>query len=86
MAGGGTDPQGERRLPRHWPCGGDVEGSGSNFKSPAHSIHHLPLIPQWIPGRSRHRYHQPRCQTASAVSGLERGGPVHNIYGTAQGV
>ena len=45
MTGGGPNIQGERLIPLHWPCGGDVEGSGRNFKSPAHSLHHLPRLP-----------------------------------------
>ena len=31
MVGGGTDPQGERGLLCHWPCGGDVEGSDGDL-------------------------------------------------------
>ena len=45
MAGGGPDSQGEEVLPGHWPRGDDVEGSGKYFKSPAHSLHHLPRLP-----------------------------------------
>ena len=56
MAGGGTDSQGEEGLPGHWPRGWDLEGSGGYFKSPAHSLHHLPRLPPWVPGRSRDRY------------------------------
>ena len=47
-------------LTWHWPLGGDVEGSGVDFKSPARSLHHLPQIPPRILGRSRHRYCHPR--------------------------
>ena len=69
-----------------WTCGGDVEGSGGNFKSPAHSLHYHPRLPPQISGGLRHRYHHPRGQTASSVSGLEGGGPVHDPPGPAQGV
>ena len=86
MTGGGSDPQVRRRLPWHWPCGGDVEGSGRNFKLLAHSLHHLPQIPPRVLGGSQHRYRHPRGQTASAVSGLGVGGPVRDIPGPAQGV
>ena len=40
VSGGSPDTQGEEGIPGHWPCGGDVEGSGGNFKSPVHSLHH----------------------------------------------
>ena len=30
-----------------------MEGSGSNFKLPAHNLHHLTRFPPWFPGRSR---------------------------------
>ena len=59
VAGGSPDPQGEMGLPWHFPCGGDVEGSGGDFKSPAHILHHLPRLPTWILGGSRHRYRHP---------------------------
>ena len=36
-----------------------VEGSGRDFKSPAHSIHPLSQILPWVPGRSCHRYRHP---------------------------
>ena len=85
MAGGVTDTQGGRVLPRHIPRGGDVKVSGSNFKSIDHSLHHLPRLPPHNLVRSRHRYRHPRGQTTSAVSGLDGGGPVRNIYGSAQG-
>ena len=42
MTGGDPDSQGETLLPGHWPRGGDVEGSGSDFKLPAHGLHYLP--------------------------------------------
>ena len=71
MVGSGTDSQGGEGLPGHWPCGGDVEGSGGDFKLPAHGLHHLSRLPPWFPGRSRHRYRHPRGQAASAASSLE---------------
>ena len=43
-------PKGGGLLPWHWPRGGDVEGSGRNFKFPAHSLHHLPRLPPQILG------------------------------------
>ena len=86
MSGGGPASQGEKLPPWHWPRGGDVEGSGSDFKSPAHSLHHLPRLPPQILGGSRHRYRHPRCQTDLAVSGLEGGGPVHDLPVPAHGV
>ena len=86
MSGGVTDPQGEKGLPWHWPRGGDVEGSGGDFKYPAHSLHHFPQLPPLISGGSRHRYRHPQGQTDSTVSGLERGGPVRDLHGPVQGV
>ena len=86
MAGGGTYPQGERGLLWNWPRGGDVEGSGGDFKSLAHSLHHLTRLPPWFLVRSRHRYRHLRGQTVSSVSVLEVVGPVHDISGPAQGV
>ena len=86
MTGGGLDSQGEKGLPGNWPCGGDVEGSGRKFKSRAHSLHHLPRLFPRILGRSRHRYRHPIGQAASAVSGLEGGGPVCDLPEPAQGV
>ena len=56
MAGGGPDTQGGNGLMWHWPRGDYVEGSGSYFEWPAHSLHHLPRIPPWVSGVSRHRY------------------------------
>ena len=70
MTGWGPDPQVEKLLPWNWSCGGDVKGSGGNFKSPSHSLHHLPRIPPQISSGSRHRYRHPRGQNDSAVSGL----------------
>ena len=86
VAGSSPAPQGGKGLLWHWPHGGDVEGSGGDFKFPAQSLHHLPRIPPRIYGGSRHRYRHPRGQTASAVSGLEGGGPVRDLPGPAQGV
>ena len=37
MVGNSPDPQGERLLLRHQPRGGDVEGSGQDFKFLARS-------------------------------------------------
>ena len=51
----GDSEIGEEGLPGHWPCGGDVEGSGGDFKSPAHGLHQLPRLPPWVPGRSQER-------------------------------
>ena len=86
MAGGGTDPQEEDGLTGHWPRGGDVEGSGGDFKSPAHGLHHLPRLPPWFTGGSWYRYRYPRGQAASEASGLEGGGPVRDLPESAQGV
>ena len=70
MAGGSPDSQGEEGIPGHRPRGGDVKGSGGNSKSPFHSLHHLPRLSPWVPGRSRNRHHHPRGQSVSAASGL----------------
>ena len=86
VAGGGPDYQGKKGLPWNWPHGGDVEGSGGNFKLTAHSLRNLPRLPPRILGRSRHRYRHPRGQAASEVSGIEGGGPVRDIPGPAQDV
>ena len=85
MTGGGIDTQEERWIPLHWTCGGDVEGSGGDFKSPVHGLHHLPQLPSWVSGRLRHRYRHPLGQDASEVICLEGGGRVHDLSGTAQG-
>ena len=61
-----------------------MKGSGGDFKFPAHNLHHLPRLPTQISGGLRHRYRQPRCQSDSAASGLEGGGPICDIPGTAQ--
>ena len=49
-------PNEEEGLPWYWPRGGDVEGSGGDFKSPAHGLHHLPRFPPWVLVRLRDRY------------------------------
>ena len=84
MAGGGSDLKGEKGLLWHWPHGGDMEVSISDFKSPAHSLHHLPRLPTKVSGGSRHGYRHPRGQTALAVIGLEGRCSVHDIYGPEQ--
>ena len=81
MAGGSPYPQGEEGLPGHRPRGGGVEGSGGNFKSPFHILHHLPRLPTWLQGRSRHGDRHPRGQAAIAACGHEGGGPLHDIPG-----
>ena len=86
MVGGGPDTQGGKGLLWHWPRGVGLESSGGNFKSPAHSLHHLTQLPSWVLGRSRHRYRHPQGQTDSAFSGLEGGVPVRDISVSAQGV
>ena len=63
-----------------------MEGSGGDFKLPAHSLHNLPRLPPRISGGLRHRYRYPQDQAASETSGLEVGGPVCDIPGPAQGV
>ena len=45
VAGGGTDTQGDRGILFYRPCGGAVEGSVGDSKSPAHSLHRLPRLP-----------------------------------------
>ena len=86
VEGGGPDSKGEEGLPGNWPRGGYVEGSGGDFKSPAHGLHHLPRLPPWVPGRLRDRYRHPRGQAATEASGLEGGGPVRDLHGPAKGV
>ena len=86
MAGGGPGSQGERVLTGNFHCGGDVEGSGGNFKSPSHGLHHLPQLPPWISGGSQHRYRHPRGQAALVASSLEGGGPLRDLPVPAQGV
>ena len=86
MLGSGPDPQWERGIPWHWPCGSDVEGSDGDFKSLAHILHHLPRLPPWVLVRLRHRYRHPLGQTSSVVIGLDGGGPVQDLTGPAQGV
>ena len=86
MAGGGPDSQGEEGPLGHWPWGGDMEGSGGDFKLPAHGLHHLPRLPPCVPGRSRNSYRHPRGQAVTTSCGLEGVVPVHDIPGSAQGV
>ena len=59
VAGGGTDPQGENGISQYRPSEGGVEGSGGDYKSPAHSLHHLPRLPPCLPGRSLIRHLHP---------------------------
>ena len=59
MAGGGPGCQGGKVLLWHWPCGGDIEGSDGGFKLTAHVLYHLPRLPPWISGGSRHRCRHP---------------------------
>ena len=66
------------------PSGGDVEGSGGNFKSPTHILHHLPRLPTQISGGSRHRDHHPRGQSDTEASSLEGEGPVCGLPVPAQ--
>ena len=86
VSGSGSDTQVGKGLPWYWPRGGDIVDCGRDFKSPDHSLHHLPRLPPRILGRSRHRYHHPQGQNASAVSSLEVGGRVCELPGPAQGV
>ena len=79
MTGGGPHPRGVKLLSWNWPCGGDVEGSGRYFKSPAHSLRRLPRLPPQISGGSRPRYYHPRGQAASEASGLEVEGHVRDL-------
>ena len=79
-------PKGKKDYQGHCPRGGDVEGSGSNFKSPDHSLHHLLRLPPWVPGMSRDRYRHPQGQAASAAHRPEGGGPVRDLHGPAQDV
>ena len=62
-----------------------MEVSGGNYYFLAHSLHFLPRITLYIPGRLRHRYRLCRGQTAPEVSGHEGGGLVRDISVTAQG-
>ena len=39
LAGGGTTPQGGRRLLWYWPGGGGVEGSDGHYQFLPHHIH-----------------------------------------------
>ena len=84
MASGGTDPQGEMVLPRYRPREGCVEGIGGDYKSPARSLHHLPRLLPWIPGRSRDRYCHPQGKNAPEVRVHEGEGPVYDLSETSQ--
>ena len=86
VVGGGTDTQWENVILCYRPRGSGVEGSGGDSKLPAHSLHHLPILPPYFTGRSWIRHNQPQSQTAPAVSGHEGGCPVRDIYGPAHGV
>ena len=86
MGGGGPDYQEGKGLPWNWPCGGNMEGSGRDFESLAHILHHLPRLPPQISGRFWNRYRHPRGQAASEVSVLEGGSPVRDLPGPSQGV
>ena len=55
VAGGGTDTQDGRELPRHRPGGGGVEGSGGSSQFLPHHLHRLPQRPPWFPGVFRHQ-------------------------------
>ena len=61
-----------------------MEGSGDDSKSPFHSLHHLTRRPPRFHSRSRHRYRHPRGQAVTTARGLEGGGPVRDLPGTAQ--
>ena len=54
LAGGGTDTERGRGIPRHRPCGGDTEGGGDDSQLTLHCHHHLPQLPPWISGGSRY--------------------------------
>ena len=69
----------------YWPRVGDMEGSGGNLKSPAHSLHHILRLPPRISCGSWHRYRHSQGQAASAASGLEGGGPVRDLPGNHGG-
>ena len=56
LEGGVTDPQRERGLPRHWPSGGGVEGSGGDYQLPVHNLNHLSRRPPWLPSGLFYRY------------------------------
>ena len=59
LAGGGINQEMGRGLPQHRPCGGDLEGGGSDSQSTFHRRHHLPRLTPWIPGGSRYGDHHP---------------------------
>ena len=86
MAGGGSDSQGRRGIPRHWPNGGGVEIGDGDPQFPLHPLHHLPQLPPWFSGGLLHRYCLLRGQTDTLFNGHEAGGLVRNISGPAQDV
>ena len=86
VAGSSPDSQGEEGLTGHRPCGGDVEGSSVDSKSPFHSLHHLSRLLPWVMGRSGYRHRHPQGQADTTDCSLEGGGPLHDFIGTAQGV
>ena len=86
VAGGDTDLQWENGILRYRPPGVGVEGSGGDSKSPAHSLHRLPILPPYFTGRSRIRHNHPQGQTVPEVRGHEGGGPARDLSGPAQGV
>ena len=58
-----------RGLPRNRSCWGGVEGGGGDTKLPLNRLHHLPRLPPWVSGGTRHGDCNPRYQTASAGYG-----------------
>ena len=80
------DPERVRGLPRNRPRGGDLEGGGSDSRSPLCHHHHLPRLPPQILGSSRYRDRHPRAQATSAGCGLDGGNPTCDIPGPAQGL
>ena len=59
LAGGGTTPQGGRRIIWNWPGGGGVEGGDGRYQFLPHHLHYLPRRPPWFLGRSWHWDHLP---------------------------
>ena len=86
MAGAGPDSQEGKGILLNFFCGGDVEGSGGNFKLPDHSIHHFLKFPPRFLGELRHRYCHHRGQSVPSVSGRGGGGPVRDLPGPEQHV
>ena len=85
MTGGGSDPQGGRRIPQHWTNGGSVESGDGDYKFLPYHLHCLKRHPPQIMGRSRYRYRLPRGQTDPEGNSYEVGGPVRDISGSEQG-